>query len=134
MYEISSPTHPRWSLPLSLGVDKSIIGNYEHVQLRLCINILRNRLQRYNFFLKKAYLYEKKCLYWSYFVFCLYLYRALFSSTLYCYCTFYYLKDYEDHLTRFNIQFPLWKWSRVPEYGYYINLKTQIIQKFMHIF
>ena len=59
MYEISSPTHPRWSLPLSLGVDKSIIGNYEHVQLRLCINILRNRLQRYNFFLKKAYLYGK---------------------------------------------------------------------------
>lgn len=80
MYEISSPTHPRWSSPLSLGVDKSIIGNYEHVQLRLCINILRNRLQRYNFFLKKAYLYGKNCLYWSYFVFCILSFASIYIA------------------------------------------------------
>ena len=133
MYEISSPTHPRWSLPLSLGVDKSIIGNYEHVQLRLCINILRNRLQRYNFFLKKAYLYGKKCLYWSYFVFCLYLYRALFSSTLYCYCTT-TSKIMKTTLLASIYSFLCGSGQEFQNNGYYINLKTQIIQKFMHIF
>ena len=76
---------------------------------------------------------EKKCLYWSYFVFCLYLYRALFSSTLYCYCTT-TSKIMKTTLLASIYSFLCGSGQEFQNNGYYINLKTQIIQKFMHIF